>query len=719
MYLPQPYISVLVNYQNVAPLITPPNLPTAIVGPAYEEHINVNIGNYNGLAGLNYIYTFNQSNSVDLATVSVTITNNNVVDNLPISYYTITNLSASGVTNGLAISFSTSVPLEIVPQNVNYSISGDIISINSPLQLSGNYVITNAAAPVYNNGIYTYRITAQALNNPNFVNISIPASGLTGSGSLLMLNPTISTSGITIPARFNVLAISGTTSITAFKDGSNYVALTAGTGLMTNDLLRVTGASGPNGALILTYPFYLNVINVSGNNVTAYDPTSQLALNNATSISYIGLDPANTVTGTAEAYYRGLMVFPNSIYTFSDINTVTATVGPISTNNPAALALYFALANSIAPVYYIPIPSDNDSGYLSVWNTILASDAYTIVPLTTSVTTLQAYSTYANNLLNSTTGGWNLKAPIVTQQLLTAVTVAQNLTGTISANRLTIPAAFAGSILTGYMIQILNTPPSAGSINSVTAVITQYSNGIATLNQTFGVTVNNVVYNILRPATVQDQANDWASPWAPQTSEVNVLLPDTFTTTINGTTYTLPMYYAAAGLAGAIGSLPPQVQFNGYEIVGVESLTHSTGYFTEQQIGTIAGSGKIMLVTPTAFSGTPYVRNQVNTDMTNLATSQLSVRKNIDYTRRGFAQALQSMLKGYNVVQDAYIDINIRVNSMIKFYKSQRVYKAGPVIMAGSLTSISGVGDTVYVTVSCDYPAPLNGIVLTINASVG
>lgn len=699
----RPNITIYTYFQNVAPNITPANLPELILGPNYQVVYNAvasPASGYSAAFGLTTAYIGQGVNTIaDPTTVSGSYLNG--TSTLVLPWVVFEGTGAILTSSGNTISFSSTQALNIVPALSGETVPGDIISITNPVALAGQYTIANYS---WSNGLSTVTL------EPNVLPSGVVATTSDIDFSILAQSVTATSSTITFPKRYTMInpATSGSLSGTiAYSGASTQITVTSS--LVTGTLGYVALLIGSfSGAIYQVYPVSSITTSTLTFNYTPAAPTS------TEGIVFKQVHLHASVSGTVYESYKALNQFQEAvtIASITDINTYLYGIAANPADNPLGLAAEFALANGITPITVFGIPTNNMAGYQAVQTQIFTENIYTTVPLTQDLPTQQTLANYVNSLNQPGTAQVERRL-IVTPSYINYTPVISNVSGTIVDNGTTTTFVFNGALsptpIVGNYMQILSGALAGEYLISGVTVAT----GTTTLTSTshFGISNIPVTGNITAVMTADQQAQ-WLASYGQlfNSTQINSLVWDSFTSVLNGVTYTLPMYYAAAGLGAMIASLPPQQQFNGLSIAGVSGIIHSnTDIFNLGQEDVIAGGGNIMLISQ--YNGGPVIiRNQLNTDVGTIQTESLNIIKDIDYVKRLIRANVSNFLVATNATPSVLPYISASVDGIINFCKKQVVPNAGPILEFGSVNSITLVNDGVNIDITLKAPYPLDNM---------
>ena len=193
--------------------------------------------------------------------------------------------------------------------------------------------------------------------------------------------------------------------------------------------------------------------------------------------------------------------------------------------------------------------------------------------------------------------------------------------------------------------------------------------------------------------------------------------PDVLEAPVGQQTYKLPGYYACCAIAGLTTGLPTQQGLTNLAISGFLGFEHSSRYFTEEELDTIADGGT-MILAQDGPSQPLYVRHQLTTDRSAIKFQEYSITKNVDFIAKFLRTTFGRYIGQYNIVDTTMDALKTTAGAAIKFLRERtRVPKFGGVIKSGSLTKLEESADqidTVIIRFSFGIPIPLNNIDITI-----
>lgn len=186
--------------------------------------------------------------------------------------------------------------------------------------------------------------------------------------------------------------------------------------------------------------------------------------------------------------------------------------------------------------------------------------------------------------------------------------------------------------------------------------------------------------------------------------------PDTCAATISGVEQLLPGFYMNAGIVGMIGQQPPQQSFTNFPMAGYTRVVGSSNYFSEQQMNIMAAGGTYIIVQD-APSAPLIARMALTTDLTSVETRTDSITKVVDFTAKFLRRGLKNFIGRFNITQ-AFLDQLGTVIGGLGGY----LVEVG-VLVGFNLNNIiqdEQAPDTVLIDVLIDPPFPCNYIRITL-----
>jgi hypothetical protein len=189
--------------------------------------------------------------------------------------------------------------------------------------------------------------------------------------------------------------------------------------------------------------------------------------------------------------------------------------------------------------------------------------------------------------------------------------------------------------------------------------------------------------------------------------------PDVLKAPVGQTTEKVPGFYGCCSVAGLTTGLPTQQGFTNLLISGFLGFDHSTKYFTEAQLDTIAGGGTMVFAQESP--DTPlFVRHQLTTDRSSIKFQEFSVTKNVDFIAKHLRDTYRANIGQFNIIDTTLDTLKTIAEGEIVFFRdTTRIPRFGGVVRSGKLSSISESVtqiDTVDMRFKFSIPIPLNNI---------
>ena len=170
--------------------------------------------------------------------------------------------------------------------------------------------------------------------------------------------------------------------------------------------------------------------------------------------------------------------------------------------------------------------------------------------------------------------------------------------------------------------------------------------------------------------------------------------------------------YLAAALGGMTAGYPNHQGFSRMGIAGIDTIRHSTGYFTERQLTRLSDSGWYVFAQDNAQS-LPYCIHQLTTDPSSLETGEYSMVKNFDYLSKFFVTIMDTFIGIWNVSEETVGFMRQAANSGIQQLKTKRTARIGAPINDASITGLfvsPASADRIELYIAVSRPTPLNTI---------
>jgi len=449
-----------------------------------------------------------------------------------------------------------------------------------------------------------------------------------------------------------------------------------------------------------------------------------------------------------------------SLLTFSDVDTMDAAIGPISTENPLALACFLMLQNtpsqSVSALGISEVneaaPMGTTTAHLSALTFLESKDVYAIAPMTDDPFVQQLYSTHVESMSAPEERGERIvfiwQGP-PTRAQDESILAGSDATVNGATNSITLGStpiegiaalgldpsdlSFDDNVYLELVVTLLGqTNVYKFSVSSVSGTALQLRGTFATTENTDGFydtpaldwtddenlsgltfTLKQRGEKLLVTGTTLPDRAAIATTAAAQGDAYNsrrtfMLYCGNVDTSIDGIVTPVPGYYAAAAIAGMVAELAPQQPFTRVSMTGFSKVYGTDDTFSENQLDTIADGGRYILINQ---GGRIASRHQRSTKSTSIEARELSITKAIDFLAKGL-RATNRVYIGRYVINPGFIDQLVMSNEGFL----ARAVQSG-VVNSAALNSVlqdSSSPDTVLIEVTVAPAYPCNKIRITI-----
>lgn len=409
------------------------------------------------------------------------------------------------------------------------------------------------------------------------------------------------------------------------------------------------------------------------------------------------------------------------VLTISDVTELLDVLGDTTSENPLALAVSLALANSggtaINAIAIDPRISERDA-HTQATELAQAQLTHTMVPLTQELTIHATYKAHVNAMSLASSGNWRValtNCAIPEEDYLYGKpgsadgTDADNYpdllaTGIYNATTFSIdlgrgasaPLVFPGDYIKVYVLDE-NDLVAENYIQS-SAVSENSGSNIVLLNNEWvdaeGTTVtapttgSKIYFYAARPSTKNGQA-DWVTAQAETWSDKRLwMFPgEVSVPNADGLDEVLPGYYLLAALAGFLSGTPAQQPITKITLAGISDLQHGNFYFTEAQLNKMAEKGTLLYV-QNAQGTTPYCRHGLTTDVSVLQYREILKVKNIDYLSYYYKNLIDPFIGTWNITPDTIQTIRQNVVSASESLLTRKVAKIGAPLLSYDIVKL-------------------------------
>jgi hypothetical protein len=518
--------------------------------------------------------------------------------------------------------------------------------------------------------------------------------------------------------------------------------------------------------------FYIIAKNLAGA-VTATRPSADLTLDSNGNVlikqSILRDTIGARITGTAAAYlsYRAVRKDVSSVATnpsllkFNSTTELTDELSPVTTDNPLALGLYFALLNapgvSVTGLGVDEIAADAPYGtvaaYVRAAEYLEAFEVYGVAPLTHDESVAQIFLSHVNLMSGPTEKGericlFNLAKPTAkVDKLVASGTNGNGVAGNQATQFDTGIVNLAALVLAQGITPTGTIPVSAGLFLDIGSdakkySITSISGSIVTVKTTGFTSTENpdafystTALNISPlPTTLLNEpfavrvrgaslTNTDGTPDRQGISETYAQIaqgylnrrfwsvaPDKCAATLSGIEQVLEGFYLCAAIAGMIGQQPPQQSFTNFPMTGFTRVIGSTDFFSERQLNIIAAGGNYVVIQEA--SGQPLIsRHALTSDMTSIETRTDIVTKVVDFTAKFLRRGLKNFIGRFNITQGFLDSLGHVIQGMLGFLTDTGILIGAQM---NNIIQDESAPDTVLVDIVLDVPFPCNYLKLTL-----
>ncbi len=444
-----------------------------------------------------------------------------------------------------------------------------------------------------------------------------------------------------------------------------------------------------------------------------------------------------------------------ALLSFGDTGTLTTQLGPITTDNPLGLGLYFALLNApgitVTGLGVHAYTGDEPFGTVEAYTTAAAFlegyEVYAIAPLTHEPTVFQVFQTHVdlmsqpenkgerivlinpyvpttfNNTLVASGSNGNTTATVnqfdTGVHNLGSLLVANGLSGTgpyVPQNGIFLDDGdgnhYSVQNIIGTVLYLVTSGFLPGQNDDGFYATTPLPQPL--ISQTFSLLVRGAPLVLTNGApdlpnialTVQEQAQGYND------RRVWSMFPDMAAYTgPTGVEQIIDGFYICAATAGMIGAQPPQQSFTNFPITGFTRVITANGLkFSNPQLNTIAAGG-VYIITQQA-KATPLVsRMALTTDMMSVETRTDSVTKIVDFVAKFARTCLANFIGRFNITQGFLDSLGHVIQGVFGFLADSGV------LIGSNLNNIiqdTAEPDQVDIDATLDVPLPCNYIRLSL-----
>ena len=463
-------------------------------------------------------------------------------------------------------------------------------------------------------------------------------------------------------------------------------------------------------------------------------------------VSYVAL--RSDVTAAASA---------PSLLAFSDVATLEASIGPISTNNPLALGTFLAMVN--CPHYQVSALGVDEAsaaapyGTLDGWSRAIefleSKEIYALAPLTDDEYVQGLLATHVLTMSAPTERGERILLiwqPIPSRADTITVSSGEDGETNGTSNSFTLSSNPNADLLTNGIdptdtievdanLYLELVVASSGATELRRYSVEEVNGVVLTLRTTFASDEN--VDGFFTTATLSEDlsavdyslkirgaellvagtaipdrsaraaaAASAATPYASR--RIYMLACDSVDTSINGVTQKVAGFYAAAAVAGMTAQQAPQQPFTHFPIGGIGKVYGTDDTYSERQLDVVADGGRYVLVN---MGGAVVSRKQLSTSTTSLQSMEMSITRAIDYLAKALRLTLRAFIGRSNVSSGFLDQLTMAVEGALDYQEGLKVVDKAEL---KALLQDSERPDTVVVEVEVEVAYPCNKIKVTI-----
>lgn len=390
------------------------------------------------------------------------------------------------------------------------------------------------------------------------------------------------------------------------------------------------------------------------------------------------------VSGDVYIEYKALRKdLSAQILSINNVADLEQQLGVITDENPLALGVDLALANTTTRIRAIAVTSNDFIGYQLALSLAESERLYALVPLSQDPAIISLFPAHVKQLSTPESASWRvaiINPPVpLTVSVGTANSIAPNVNstnniasvnGNIVLNSSTATFVSDGAV-PGDTVNVVAPSPAIGAYVVQDVINTQLIISAAPI------TASGIHFYITRNLTKTASANSMAAEAAVEKSNrVWLVQPDSVGLPVNGVTKYLPGYYLAAAHAGMVAGFPPQQSFTNIGVAGITDLQHSNYYFGKADMNNMAGSG-VCLYVQDIQGGTPYCRHALTTDVSTLEYREQMAVRVWDYISYFYADLLKSFIGVWNITPESLNTVRQTINAGAELLKSKKLPKIG------------------------------------------
>jgi hypothetical protein len=452
-------------------------------------------------------------------------------------------------------------------------------------------------------------------------------------------------------------------------------------------------------------------------NTSSTATDGHITLNAGTEIIY-----GTVKSGSVHIAYKALRTdLSGEIMAIANPDDNLGIFGEISEDNPLALGVSIALANTTTRVRAIAVSSNDAQGYADALDMSEGERVYALAPLTQDASILQMFNLHAQALSTPEEALW--RVAYVNTKIPTKVSIGSYTADLVNANggNNSISILAGKYVLTSSNSTFISDNVTPGDTLNVTAG-TGAPSPIGTMqvleiisNQQVVVEASGVATGISFYITrtlskTQRAAAVAANSRVFGSNRLVHVQPDTVLVNVGGRNVVQPGYFLCCALAGLTAGFPSQQGFTNIAIAGITDIYNSNFTFTRAQLNTMAEAGTLLFVQETA-GGLPYVRHELTTDMTVYEYRELMAVKNWDFLSYFYHDKLKGFIGKWNITPDTIGIIRQTIDASSELIKAKKLPRIGAPLIDAKIQLLeqdANNKDNLNVRLKIQQPSTLN-----------
>jgi hypothetical protein len=439
-----------------------------------------------------------------------------------------------------------------------------------------------------------------------------------------------------------------------------------------------------------------------------------------TKVDHIGLGLGAEVLVS----YRALRSDLDDVGMVESLEDASSQLGRLIPENPLGYGVFCAIANTVTQVKYLAVTEDTQEAHAAAADVLTSHEVYAIVPLTQNTSAISVWKTHVDEMSDPSEKMErivlvNRPLPLRESKIYLDDADASSAGG----NFYYVDRAGAGfqsnGVSNGDLVYFAQITEVSSVLDQTSYVVREVvSEDRVKVYSSTSIVGAKAYLSVCSPDHTRYEQSSHIRDYASSIEDKRVIVvwPDQVLVTPETTQTTVPGYFLAAAIAGAVSSLPAQQSLTRLRLSGFDRLLRSNlGFFTQSQLDNIA-SGGVMICIQQSSGALPEVRHQLTTNMTAVEYRELSIVKNVDLIAKYLRETVRPMA-GSNNITDFFIKIlRVGIESVFENLKVSDG-ASGPNIISGEVVSLEqneSSPDRIDVIVDLVIPYPANDIRITL-----